>query len=352
MYDFLCLVPHANASHSLIHYLNQHRLMQVASYMSLSRSFGDILAYERRLRPWIKTIGAATKDYHDPEIAAIILGATKRDIVIQTVRDPVESFVAQTNNHRFLCRFETLIGRDAPQEPVEDLIADAVTRFITPAAAEDAYQVDTFRRHILVDVEDLKGDKAQGTVEMLWRELCGDDDPANRSSNHFKPLGSRGYSKLREFGAIRWAFAEDQVIELHPVAEGDLWTNYFDATKNRYVAYDTVLLQYPNVNDLLPSLRLEGSLNVCVYPHEWHSLHPHVRAALGTQIRPLFEKQMRALNAAFPEAEKAMTFTLDSLTPVQVELLKAGIDDDFRTFMRRHPAAAERWTVTRAFLGY
>ena len=351
MYDFLCVFPHANASHSLIHYLNQHRLMHVAPYTSLCRSLDDVLAYERHLRPWVGTIGAAAKDYHDPEIVETLLTATKRDTVIQTVRDPVESFVAQTNNAWFVARFEKLVGREEQRQTVEELIADAVTRFITPAAAADAYQTHTFRRHLIVDVDDLKGDKAQGTVEMLWRELCGDADPINRVSNYYKPLGSRAFSKLREFGTLRWTFAEGQSIEIHPVAEGDLWTGNFDARKNRYFAHTEQLLTYPDVNELLPALKLKGSLSACVYPYAWHALHPHVRAALEAGLRPVFEKQMRALNQLFPEAEKAMTFTLDSLTPVQAELLKAGIEDDFRTFLRRHPAAAERWTVTRGFLG-
>jgi hypothetical protein len=57
MYDFLCLFPHANASHSLIHYLNQHPGMHVAPYTTVSRSLDDVPAYERNLRPYVSPIG-------------------------------------------------------------------------------------------------------------------------------------------------------------------------------------------------------------------------------------------------------------------------------------------------------
>src|SRR5690348_2979375 len=104
MYDFLCLFPHANASHSLIHYLNQHKLMHVAPYTSIVRSLDDVPAYERHFRPFVQALGIATKDYDTPDIVKGVLDATKRDLVVQTVRDPVESFIAQTNNSLFLDR--------------------------------------------------------------------------------------------------------------------------------------------------------------------------------------------------------------------------------------------------------
>jgi hypothetical protein len=351
MYDFLCLFPHANASHSLTHYLNQHTKMHVAIYTSLCRSLDDLLAYERNLRPALKSIGAATKDYHDPAIAEKFLAVTKRDIVIQTVRDPVESFVAQTNNAWFIRKFFELTGKDGTREPVEELIADAITRFITPAAAEKAFEVDSFKQHIIIDVEDLKGDKTKGAVEALWRTLCGDDDPAHRTSNHYKAIGSRGFVKMRERGGFVCNVADGKQITVYGVADGDLMTSYFDAKHNVYSARDMVIAEYPDASALVPALRLTGPLRICVFPHEWSLLHPRLRDWLVPQIRQAFEQQMVTLNRIFAEAEKAMDFSLDVMTPVQQELLKMGIEDDFRTFMRRHPAAAERWTVTRSFLG-
>jgi hypothetical protein len=351
MYDFLCLFPHANASHSLIHYLNQHTKMHVAPYASLSRSLDDLLAYERNLRPALKTIGAATKDYHDPEIVKKFLDVTKRDIVVQTVRDPVESFVAQTNNSWFVRKFSELMGKGGARESVEELIADAVTRFITPAAAEKAFEVDSFKQHIIIDVEDLKGDKTQGAVETLWRTLCGDDNPAHRTTNHYKPIGARNFTKMREFGAFALNIAEGKRLTVHGMADGDLMNNYFDAKQNTYGARDVVLMKYPDAAQLVPSLRLTGPLRVCAYPYEWHLLHPRLREMLLPEVCRAFEIQMAVLNKIFAEAETAMDFSLESMTPVQKELLKVGIEDDFQTFMRRHPAAAERWTVTRTCLG-
>src|SRR5262245_37262362 len=109
MYDFLCLLPHTTASDSLIHYLNQHRLMHVAQFEAIERSLDDVFAYERNFRTWMPTIGISTRDYDQREIVTKILAATKRALLIQTVRDPVESFVAQTNNAFFVHRLKGLL---------------------------------------------------------------------------------------------------------------------------------------------------------------------------------------------------------------------------------------------------
>lgn len=351
MYDALCLFPHANGSHSLIHYLNQHRRLHVAPYTTLCRSMDDLLAYERNIRPWMPVVCAATKDYHLPDVAEKFLAVSKRDIIIQTTRDPVESFVAQTNNDFFVRTFDAVgAGKPVPPPVMEEIIADAVTRFITPAAAEKAYETDSFERHILVDVEDLKGTKAQGTVESLWSMLGGDAAPENRVSNHFRAIGSRSYARLRAVGPFQFHVGALPVM-IFPVQEGDLWNWYYDAPNNYYAGRDAVLWEYEDVNLLLPAMRLSGPLRVAAIPQEWNRVHRAVRDAVIPQILPVFEQRMRAINHIFAEAEKAMIFKLDNLTPVQTDMLKFGIEEDFRTFLRRHPQTAERWTVTRNFLG-
>ncbi len=351
MYDVLCLFPHANGSHSLIHYLNQHRRVHVAPYTSLCRSMDDLLAYERNIRPWMPVVCAATKDYHLPDVTEKFLAATKRDIVIHTIRDPVESFVAQTNNEYFIRSFDAF-AVNKPLEPVvmENTISDAVTRYITPAAAEEAYRVETFARHIMIDVEDLKGDKARGTVENLWRILCGDASPENRVSNQFKAIGSRAFARLRAVGGFQFD-AGPLAVTIFPHVEGDLWNWYYDAPNNYYASREAVLWTYDDVNALLPALRLSGALRICAPPQEWYRIHRVVRDGVLKDIVARFEERMRIINFIFAEAEKAMTFTLEKLTPVQADLLKFGIEDDFRRFLQRHPQEAGRWTVTRKFLG-
>ena len=302
-------------------------------------------------RPAVRTIGAATKDYHDPALVEKILGATKRNIVVQTVRDPIESFVAQTNNTWFTHRFAEITGKGRVRETVEELIEDAVTRFITPAAAEAAYEVDSFRQHIIVDVEDLKGDKTEGAVEALWLALCGDASPANRVSNYYKPIGSRSFAKLREFGGFQCSVPGGPPLLIFAIPEGDLWTGFYDATANIYRGREQILKSYPDAAAMAPALRLTGTLNMCAFPHEWCAIHPTMRAALLPVIAQSFEAHIHRVNEMFSDAEKAMDFTLESLTPAQAQQLRVGIESDFRTFMRRHPAAAERWSVTRGFLG-
>jgi hypothetical protein len=350
MYDFLCLFPHAAASHSLIHYLNQHQLMQVASYTSVSRSLDDIFAYERHIRPFIKTIGVATKDYDVPDIVQKILGATKRDLLIQTVRDPVQNFVAQVNNGLFVLQLNKALGRAADPWTIEWAITDALTRYITPAAAEDAYEASSFKTHVIVDVEQLKGDMAVKTVQSLWLVICGNANPANFPNAVFKALGARGFTQLRSSAGYTAIYINTK-IPIMPLADGDLWLGYYDAKTNIYGGKEVRLHTYPDGNALLPALRLNCPVHMCTYPAVWHGLHPKIRAPLIHALMPGFEQTMAQFNKIFAAAETAMTFSLDSMTPLQHEMLKAGVAADFSVFMRRHPEVAEKWTVTRSYLG-
>ena len=350
MYDLLCLFPHANASHSLIHYLNQHRRMHVAPFTSIARSLDDVLAYERNLRPFVPTIGVSTKDYDTPDITEKILEATKRDLVIQTVRDPVNSFVSQTNNELFLDKLHKLAGAPSTLLTIEERIADAVTRYITPAAAEIAYQIDSFKEHILIDVEDLKADKAAVTVKSLWRRICGSAEQSDLTSGWFLPIGARQFAQLRRFGSFKAACHDIRVV-VHPVIEGDLWTGYYHAQKNVYAGKETILHTVDDARELLPSLRVGGKLHAVVYPQDWYKLHPRIREVIRERVPQLFAEQLRRFDRVFAQAETAMTFTIEALTPVQRELLKLGIEEDFRTFQRRHPDVADRWTESRTFLG-
>ena len=324
--------------------------MHVAPYTSIYRSLQDVTAYERNIRPYVKIVGISTKDYHLPEVTKALLEVTKRDLVIQTVRDPIESFISRMNREFFLDSLHKLANQPFDRFSVDDTITDAVVRTITPTAAEAAYEVSTFKEHIIIDVEDLKGDRAEATVRSLWLRLCGDASPANTSHAAFKPIGSRAISQIRTFGSI---FIKSENIKIHifPVVDGDLWIGYFDPINNFYSGKEAILNTFPDIRELAPDLKLDGPVHMAAYAHNWYKIHPKIRPHLCAAAKVYFIKQMRRFNDMFVEAEKTMTFTLDSMTPLQREILKASLEDDFFSFRRRHPAVVERWAMARTFFG-
>lgn len=210
MYDCLCLLPHANASHSLIHYLNLHKEMHIASYTSIVRSLDDILAYERNFRPFIKTVGVATKDYDAPDIVNKVLNACRRKLIIQTVRDPVECLVSQINNGKFIVGIREVLGQEnSVDESIEKVIADAATRYITHGEA------DSFDEHIVIDVADLKGDLiegdhfADGCVILLDDFLCNRGSKAFGMRRAWLECATKYQPELTDlgpFGTASWCF--------------------------------------------------------------------------------------------------------------------------------------------------
>ncbi len=351
MYDFLCLLPHAHASYSLIHYLNLHKHMHVAPYASISRSLDDIMAYERNFRPCIDCIGISTKDYHDPEIVSQVLGATRRDLIIQVVRDPIECFVSQVNNAAFIKRIRTLLNLEAdPPMTMEEFIGDAVTRYITPYEAYRTYKADTFKRQVIIDVEDLKAGKIDGTLNRLWDLICGDSrDESLSSRNYHTSIGSKRVVNLRAYGGFYYR-EENLEIRIQPYAEGDLWRGDYNAIHNRYNGREVCLHHYPDINQYLPSLGLQGALHMCTDPFHWHQVHPKLRESIIGKCKPLFEDRMRTFDQIYKAADSGRLFTLDDLSSVQKEILKASIAHDVNGFGSLYPEVVEKWSVTNAFL--
>jgi hypothetical protein len=349
MYDFLCVLPHNTGSHSLTHYINQHRQVHLAPDMSISRA-DDVLSYERYFRPWVKTIGVATKDFHLPERAAKLLSATKRDLLIQTVRDPVQSLVAAWNYHLFAVRLRELAKRDPGHQSLDDFISRNILENLKSHAVEVAYEADSFKEHLIIDVEELRGEKAGVTVRGLWVRLAGNADPQNLVSAWFAPLGSRQFTQLKEFGTLGVEVG-NRVCRFSPMPEGQLWTGYFNANKGIYNGWGQPLITYPDPNVLLPSLKLSGPLHMCPITEEWLAVHPMIRDSVLDRVRPWFENHMRWLDGIFFEAEKAMTFSVDDLTPAQADKLKIALEPDFAAFRNRHASVADRWLITRKFLG-
>ena len=349
MYDFLCVFPHANASHSLTHYLSQHPQVFASTYTSIYRSLDDIFAHERHLRPWISNVGIVTKDYHDPDIARKISDSVSRRHALLTVRDPVGSVVAQRNNSLFLNGFSKALNRPFNLETVEEHIQDAIKRYVTPTAAEDAYDLRSYEQYRIVDIDELKGANAAKTVSSIWAQLGADISLPELAGAKFPPLGSRGYTQLRGLPLVgQIANAE---IQFFAKPDDELWLGYYDAKKNLYSGREQTIHTFENSSDVLPSFKLAVPLHISVYEAQWASVHPHIRQGLARKVVPGFINHLRILDSAYAFGETHMTFTVESFTPLQRDILASGIEDDFSTFLRRHPEVAERWTVTRSFLG-
>jgi len=351
MYDFLCLLPHACASHSLIHYLNLHRDMHVASYTSIVRSLDDVGAYERHFRPFIDYVGIATKDYDTPEIFNKVLDACKRRLVIQTVRDPVECLAAQIYNGHFHRKIRMLVGIKVEEDlTIEEYIRDGVVRYITHAEAERVYEVDSFDNHRIIDVVDLRADKIEGSLNQLWIDIFGNAAAKNLiSRDYFTSMGSKRITNLRSYGGF--IYKEGGLkLRIMPVADGDLWIGNYDAIKNQYVGRETRLHTFPDINEYLPALELSGPLHMCTEPLAWHLIHPKLRHKVLESCLALFKQRMQLFDRIYSTAKETPVFSVDDFTPLQKEILKASIEADVRLFGKRHPEIVEKWDVTNQFL--
>ena len=348
MYDFLCLSPHGTGSISLTNYLNQHRFVHVAAFFDDEKS--DILSYERFVRPWTRVVGYATKDYHIPAIAKKNLEAARRILLIQTTRDPIEALISLANWRVFASRFWPLFYGRAKQEiDVDAVITSILEKYVKPHAAELAYEADTFKRHVIIDVSELRGAGAERVVRELWLALCGDADIRNQLSNHFAPLGSPRYHYLSKFhmGLDVGEFH----VDLFGIPDKELRVGAYDHERNIFISRDCRLHTYADINTLLPSLGLTGQLHMCTNHTQWFTLHPKSHPIILEQAIPAFEKQMRRFDMAFAESQRESNFLFESIPLAQREIIKVEISRDFQEFKKRHPEVADRWSVTRSYLG-
>lgn len=351
MYDFLCVLPHGCASHSLTHYLNLHKDLHVAPYPSITHSQDDILAYERNFRPFITNIGIATKDYADGAFAESILAACTRRLLIQTVRDPVDSFVSLIRNNRSHRKLTELRGGSPPPEAsIESFITEASTQFLTHGQAEMAYEASSFDTHILLDVVDLRGDKIHPNLESLWTAICGSARAEDISPcDEYISLGSKFVFDLRQF--CGFFYEEGPLrIEIKPRPDGDLWQGTYYPKENRYDGWEEILHTFPDINAYLPSMGLSGPIHMCAYASQWAGVHTKLRPKVIENCIPLFETNMRWLDQAYRATDSITPFELDDLTTLQSEMLKASIHADVTAFGQRHPEIAGKWETTNALL--
>lgn len=350
MYDFLLVAPHGHASHSLIHYLNQHPDLEVAPYLAILRNWEDVGQYERAFRPWIKSVGISTKHFSKPHAAAAILNATQRSVMIQVVRDPVETFVsiyrAQQLADVLYLKLDPAPPNEGPIDPAA-LIDSCLTRYLNPTAASDVFEADKFQAHILVDVLDLRGDGAEVTVKALWNILVGNADVPDLA---FKPLGSSPYHMVRTFLNPEFRVGPTS-IPLTFRYDGDHMTGYHDPSVDAYVGHEERIYTFPEAMAVLPNCGVAGPLHLCAARPAWSQTHPKMRPGMLKMLVPHALQVLNNFNTAYAEALKAVTFSLDDLTPAHKDLLKAGLEGTVTTFAKRHPAVVERWKTTTAFLG-
>ena len=351
MYDFICLTPHTCASHSLLHYLNFHKEMHLASYQSIQSNFDDILAYERNFRPFISTVGVHTKDYMSPNIVSGVLKASDRRLFIQAVRDPIESFVSQVQTEQLISRINELRKlENAPRVSMKEQIAYAVPRYLCHAKASRVYEADSFDKHIIFDVSEMKGDKVEGLLKKLWIAMCGNADEENLVPNRqYISLGSKLLSDLRKTGGISYREAGIELtILLCP--DGDVWQGRYDATLNQFRGWQERLYAFPDINAYLPSLKLSGPIHMCARPSEWCQVHPKLRPKIIERCIPLIEARMRDFEKWYSLASAMTLFTVDDFTPLDKDMLRASIQADVAEFGRRNSAVVEKWDVTNRFM--
>jgi len=344
MYDFLLLAPHATASHSLINYLNQHPHLYVAP--SYSVDIADMGYHEQIFRPWIKVVGLSSKHYFRPGFAPAMLKATSRKLIIQAVRDPVESFASSYRANQLGNRLYKLMGIPSSPLIIEEVMAKAINEYITHAAAEDAYEARSFTHHVLIDVAELKGTGSESVISQLWKMLVGDADVPNPA---FKPLGSSPFHMVRTV----LNFDVETAAGNMPLSfrfEGDLSVGSLSKMEGVYAGYEVRLHAF-DAAEVVPNCGVTGPLHLCTRPAPWSGLHPAIRTPFITQLVPHAEKLLREFNAAYGEAKAAATFSLDDLSAAQKDTLKRGIESDFTTFYQRHPALAAKWKTTQDFLG-
>ncbi|MBM3514351.1 MAG: hypothetical protein FJX59_11645 [Alphaproteobacteria bacterium] len=292
-------------------------------------------------------VGIATKDYDDAKTVKIISDATRRATLIQIVRDPIECFVSQVRARQYRAVLIPQLGKKFEDFTPEAGIADAVSRYITPGAAAEAYLADSFERHVVVDVADLKGDRSAATVAQLWRQLCGDD---NVDAPTFQPIGSREFVLVRTYSRAK-ADVAGRSRAFTARLDGDHWTGYFNALTGTYQGAEARVCTFPDASELMPSLGSRLPIHVFTDAEMWHSIHPSLRQPIARLVAKSLAERLKRLDPIHAAAKAAMTFTLADLTPVQRDLVRFGIEEDYAKFRKRQPAAAERWTQTREFLG-
>jgi hypothetical protein len=312
----------------------------------------DILAHKRNLGAWKKYIGIATKDYHDPQIAAQISASVTRKFAFMTVRDPVESVVSQRNHGLFLNTFFKSLDKPFKLHTPLEHIQDALKTFVTWAAAEDAYQLHTYEQYRLIDVNELKGDAARLTVASLWKNIGVDVPDHVLAAAKFPNLGASNYGQLRHSHMtlkLKPPVPNPLLLVARPA--DDLWIGYYDAKGNLYSGTEEIIHTFENPNEVLPSCNFKVPLHMATYPGRWTQVHPSIREKVKHSILPEFISYYAIFDRAYAMGRSQMTFTLDQFTPLERDILAAGLELDFKTFMKRHPAVAERWTMTRQFLG-
>lgn len=350
MYDFLCLLPHATASHSFLHYVNLHKDLHVASFMNLGHVSSKIEAHKRNFRPYIQHLGLSSKIYHKPEGVKSILDACRRNLIIQTVRDPVSCLVSQINNTQMVAIIHQTIGFDYGLPSIDQQIVDAVTKYITHYRASMAYEADSFDQHIVVDMTDLMPNKTEATLNKLWHAICGNANHDRLiSEDYHSELGSKFSRYLREYATLTY---DDVGVKfgLAPRTDGDLMIERYQPATNKYLAYDTCLHTFPDINEYLPNMQATGPLHMCAVASEWNVVHPKIRPEILSRCISFFEQNMRVMNHVFGLARQAPKFTLEELTASQKDHLRNSIGDDVAEFSKRHPAAVENWAVTNEFL--
>ncbi len=258
MYDFLCLMPHATASHSLQHYLNLHKDIHVAHFLFIGGYQDRIDAHERNFRPHIQHLGLSSKVYHERPHVETILNSCSRKLIIQAVRDPVACLISQINNTQMVAGIYKIRGAEYDHASLDQQIEDAVTRYITHNAASQAYDVASFDEHILVDMTDLMPDTVDETLTKLWLSICGNADRDRLISDNYKTeLGSKFARYLRDYGIVVF---RDVGVELKLAArtDADLMIERYDPLTNTYTSDNICLHTFPDINEYLPSMQATG----------------------------------------------------------------------------------------------
>jgi hypothetical protein len=346
MYDFILLAPHGSGSNSITRYINQHPEMTVAPYQVIQRSLDDVSAYERLFRPWMKSVGIATKDYATRTTVEGVLAASQRNTLIQMVRDPIEMVVSLYRTAQMVTALSQGLGNPMPLITLDEHIDTALTWYITPAAAAAAYQAHTFASHTVIDTSELRGPGSEAVTKSIWRRFAGTDTVPNAV---YKPLGSNPYHMTREF-LNHVFFVEKLKINLAIRFEGDVdWS--VKLRESTYYGPEARLHSFPDARTVMPNCGISDALHIWAPGIRWVSLHPSLRIPVAKKHLPDVLMKIGIFNDAYGKAAKQITFSANDFSPTQRETLKRGIGNDVATFLKQHPSLTEKWKTTVAFLG-
>lgn len=351
MYDFLCLLPHGTGSHSFLHYLNLHKEIHVASFVSVGTDKSRIAAHEKNFRPYIDCIGLSAKHYHNQDWVNHALSVCDRRLLIQSTRDPVECLISQINNNRMVAIIYEASGSKLPFKSIDEQIFEGAEKYISHHRATETYQAHSFDDHIVIDITELSPINVEETLTRVWLKICGRADRTHLISNDYRTaFGSKYLRYLRDYGKLVF---KDGMIELPLRAkpDADMVEGQYDALANLYIGEETCLHTFSDINDYLPALDMSGPLNMCTVPSYWNSVHPKLRPKILKRGIMFFEESLRSMNQVFKTVKEANTFTIDDFTDSQKELLKKAIGDDVAAFGAQNPSVVKNWTVTNEFLG-